>query len=233
MDQNDPQDIFSKFSPNARRILISAQKIAQSMDSALGSEHILLALAVTPNTLANSVLKENLIGMDQIRLTISLNNFRHEAVGMTEEAKDILEIAAQYASQYSHHQIDTEHLLLAIVSNPNSLAADIISRIGADAGKIKLQIKNIFSDLNDYAENAENDKDPESTLPGFDQFMESDGLKEPLLPMDFPGGMPPTHSKKVENFAYDLTLQAKEGKIDPLIGRAKELERVIQPCFSR
>lgn len=229
--ENDPQDIFGKFSPNARRILISAQKIAQSMDSALGSEHILLALAVTPNTLANGILKENMVGMDQIRLTISLNNFRHEAIGMTEEAKDILEIAAQKASQFSHHQIDTEHLLLAIVSNPSSLAADIISRIGASPEKIKTQIENIFTDLNDYTEHAKETKDSENTLSGFDQIMNSDSFNEPIQPMDFPGGqmsMSPNQGKAVENFAYDLTAQAKEGKIDPLIGREKELERVIQ-----
>lgn len=219
-------DVFGKFSPNARRILVSAQKIAQSMDSALASEHILLALAVTPNTLAHSILKENLVGMDQIRLTISLNNFRHSAVGMTEEAKDILEIAAQKASQFSHHQIETEHLLLAIVSNPSSLAADIISRIGADPEKIKNQIENIFTDLSDYTESV---KDQEDALSGFDQFMGPENLNAPLPPMDFPSGtMLPSQGKKVENFAYDLTAQAKDGKIDPLIGREKELERVIQ-----
>src|SRR4030042_3477112 len=100
---SDPKDIFKKFSLNSRRILITSQKIAKGTDSALGSEHILLALAVTPNTLANGILKEHMISMDQIRLVISLHKFQNKATsGISAEAKKILEDAAKIAARLGH-----------------------------------------------------------------------------------------------------------------------------------
>src|SRR3989304_5898289 len=71
-DLPDGSQIFKKFSPQTRKILISAQKIAQNINVPIGSEHILLALAITPGTLSHAILQENMISLDQIRLIISL-----------------------------------------------------------------------------------------------------------------------------------------------------------------
>jgi len=221
---NDPKDIFKKFSQNARKILISSQKIAQNMDSALSSEHILLALAVTPNTLANGILKEHMISMDQIRLVISLHKLQgKDSTGISSEAKEIIEKSAKVASDFGHSQIDSEHLLLAIVSCKNSKAFEIINRIGIDPRILSDQIENFFEDLKDLekpalpnriqGQNPSDNLNDEFSLPN-----------EPPI-MDIPPSM---QVKTLENFTTDLTSSAEEGKIDPVVGRDKEIQRVIQ-----
>jgi len=116
----DPKDIFNKFSLNSRKVLISSQKIAQNTNTAISSQHFLLALAVTPSTLAYSILQEHLISLDQIRLVISLGSLKlpKESTGISLEAKKIIEKAAILAKKFSHQQIDPEHILLSITSTP-------------------------------------------------------------------------------------------------------------------
>ncbi len=221
---SDPKDIFKKFSQNARKILITSQKIAKSTDSPLGSEHILLALAVTPNTLANGILKEHMISMDQIRLVISLHNFQTKsASGISTEAKEILEGAAKFAASFGHNQIDSEHLLLAIVSKKDSLGSEIINRIGVDPEMIKRQIENFFEDINDL-ENASQDQPLQGPIPpDFGGFPQGHHLEPSMSEM--PTSLQP---KSLENFITDLTSMTEEEKIDPVIGREKEIQRVIQ-----
>src|SRR3990167_3694924 len=110
------KNIFRKFSDNSRKILISSQKIAQSVQSPVNSQHILLALAVTPGTLAHAILSEHMISLDQIRLVISLEKDKlvEQEGGLTAEAKSIIEKSAVLARDFGHAQIVPEHLLLAI-----------------------------------------------------------------------------------------------------------------------
>lgn len=223
MNNYDPQDIFKKFAPNARKILISSQKIAQSMDSALGSEHILLALAVTPNTLANGILKEHMISMDQIRLVISLHRFADKnGTGITDEAKEILDLAAKEAQNFGHNKIDTEHLLLAITEKPDSLGAEVINRIGINPEVIRTQIENFFDDLKDMEEANEilsNQQLPPNFNNGEPNYPELPMMQEIQMP-----GKP----KGLEYYTHDLTKEAEEGHLDPVIGREKEIKRAIQ-----
>ncbi|MCL5406969.1 MAG: hypothetical protein M1429_00490, partial [Patescibacteria group bacterium] len=102
----DGSQVFKKFSEHTRKILISAQKIAQNLNTNLGSEHILLALAITPGTLAHSILQEHMISLDQIRLIISLNNTRKKLAEreFSNEAKEILKIAAVLSKKFQHQQ---------------------------------------------------------------------------------------------------------------------------------
>jgi len=212
-------NIFDKFSPNARKILISAQKIAQSMNSALGSEHILLALAITPKTLAQSILREQMVGLDQIRLIVSLHHFTHEPnPGMTAEAKEALKIAAQTALEFKHHQIDSEHLLWGIVSQDAFHAAEIVDRIGTDPEEIINQIRNFFEEMDDQA--------PDTHEEGSEGQFELPPQDQPMPGFSMFGPQPP--KIEIENFTTDLTELARLGKIDPVIGRDKEIQRVIQ-----
>ena len=224
MNNYDPQEIFKKFAPNARKILISSQKIAQSMDSALGSEHILLALAVTPNTLANGILKEHMISMDQIRLVISLHRFADKnGTGITDEAKEVFELAAKEAQNFGHNKIDTEHILLAITEKPDSLGAEVINKIGINPEDIRTQIENFFEDLKDMED--ANEIISQQQLPP--NFSGGDLPNYPDLPpmqeMPMPG-----KPKGLEYYTTDLTKEAEEKKLDPVIGREKEIQRAIQ-----
>jgi len=216
----DPKNIFKKFSQNARRILITSQKIAQGMNSALGSEHILLALAATPNTLANGILKEHMISMDQIRLVISLHRFQKKASGgINDEAKTILENAAKAAAGFGHHQVDTEHLLLAIVSEKSSKGFEIINRIGIDPFTLKSQIENFFDELKNLEKPAPGPMagPPPLSFGPTDDFQ----MPGPILEI-------PPRPKTIDQFINDLTTLAEENKIDPVIGREREIQRVIQ-----
>lgn len=222
MPNNEPQDIFNKFSPNARKILVSSQKIAQSMESALGSGHILLALTITPNTLASGILKEHMISMDQIRLVISLHHPATTANGITEEAKDILELAGKVAQNFGHDKIDTEHLLLAITEKKDSIGAEIINRIGINPEDIRQQIENFFEDIKEIEESPPDIKSSMDLPPNFNPY-ENMGDLPPIAEMQM-GGKP----KGLEYFTTDLTKEARDKKLDPVIGRSREIQRVIQ-----
>ena len=211
-------EIFDKFSQNARKILISAQKIAGQMGTALGSEHILLALAITPKTLAQSILREQMVGLDQIRLIVSLQHFTKEpAPGMTAEAKDALKAAAEVAAEYGHNQIDTEHLLAGIISEEKFHATEVVDRIGSDPNQIIDQIRGFFEEMEDLEDNPKAIGD----LPFNFQMPPNQMPTE--MPM-FPGAS----KVNVESFTTDLTELAKQGKIDPVVGRDHEIERVTQ-----
>lgn len=219
---SNSHDIFNKFSPNARKILIAAQKIAQSMGTALGSEHILLSLAITPKTLAQSILREQMVSLDQIRLIISLHHFTNEPTpGMTAEAKDALKVAAQTAAEFNHSQIDSEHLLWAVLAQDNFHAAEIVDRIGTDPEAIIDQIKDYFDEM-DEPDSSPKPNEFKKEEPNFNFSMPQENF-----PADLPG-FPPMQKVNIDNFTVDLTSQAREGKIDPVVGREREIERLIQ-----
>ena len=226
----DPKDIFKKFSPNARKVLISSQKIAANANSAINSQHILLALAVTPGTLVQAILQEHMISLDQIRLVISLErrNTLEKKGGISEEAKEIIEKATIIAHDFDHSQIDPEHLLLAIVSTNSSLGFEIISRIGADPLAIKEQLNNLFSEIENLQSKPLRPRLHSDFLDsGFPTELPPQG--EGGLPMGTSAPAPSSGGKNIlDYFTVDLTVQAAQGKIDPLIGREKEIQRVIQ-----
>jgi len=226
----EPEEVFKKFSEASRKILISSQKIAQNFNSAIGSEHILLALAITPGTLAHSILQEHMISLDQIRLVISLQANRTATVtpGISEDAKEILKKAANLARKFQHHQIDPEHLLLAITLSGETTAYQIISRIGADPESLSSQINGLFEDIKNLEEKPSllPPKMP-FNLPSFnaEEFPGQDS--HPEMPILEPPMSQPTKNI-LDYFTINLSTQAKEGKTDPLIGRGREIQRVIQ-----
>ncbi|MFA6493349.1 MAG: ATP-dependent Clp protease ATP-binding subunit [Patescibacteria group bacterium] len=233
----EPEEIFKKFSANTRKILISAQKIAQSTHVLIGSEHILLALAVTPGTLAYSVLQEHMISLDQIRLVISLNTTNTTSKtgatkqGLSEDARAVIKKAATLAKKFQHHQIDPEHLLLAITLSQESFAWQVIFRIGSDTEAIQNQIEGLFEDIKELEEK------PFDQLPkmqfNFPQFNFEDFSSNQPSPEMPPADLPPmaggNQQKNVlEYFTINLSTQVKKGEVDPLIGREKEIQRTIQ-----
>jgi ATP-dependent Clp protease ATP-binding subunit ClpC len=228
---NDPKDIFKKFSLSSRKVLISSQKIAANSGTAISSQHILLALALTPGTLAQAILHEHMISLDQIRLIISLEKERlvKQKEGLTAEAQAVIEKSAILAHEYGHAQIDPEHLLLAIVSLSNSLGAEIIARIGVDPALIKKQINNLFRDIQDLETNSVRPPRLQGLSADFSENLPETRFDQDDLPMPPPGPatMPPDKNI-LDYYTVDLTAQAAAGKIDPLIGREKEIQRVIQ-----
>jgi len=227
---DNDKDIFKKFSENSRKVLVSSQKIAQSTSSAINSQHMLLALAVTPGTLAYSILLEHMISLDQIRLVISLQGIKNknDKNGLSPEGRKVLEKAFFGAKNFHHNTIDPEHILLSIVTLEGCLGYEIIARVGSEPSVIRRQIEELFQDIEDI--DFKNLTPPPANQPpmpwGQAPMMPPSGYE---LPMTEQAVMPPQQIKNVlEYYTVDLTAQARDGKNDPLIGRGKELERVIQ-----
>ena len=220
------EDIFKKFSKISQKVLIVAQKISESMHSAIGPEHILIALTSTPNTIAYDILKENGITFDQIRLILSLKNINSaQTQGISSVGKNILERAAKIASDYKHISIDPEHLLLAILQDKNNLAYQILGQIGTETEKISKQIASLFNELSNIDAIIQEKLDQRAEI-------SDGGLTEPNEFYDMPPslGMAPAPKIKdpLKHFTTDLTEKAKNGQLDPVIGRNKEIERIIQ-----
>lgn len=228
-DLPEESQVFKKFSPNTQKILISAQKIAQNINTTIGSEHILLALAITPGTLAHAILQEHMISLDQIRLVISLGAHRSKfpKTGLSGEAKAIIQKAALLAKQFQHYQIDPEHLLLAISSSEDSVGYQIISRIGAEPETISQQINGLFEDIKEIESKPFLAKNFPFDFPPFN-FLETASREAPPEAPATQQPSEPPHKTILDYFTINLSEQARQGKIDPLIGREKELQRVIQ-----
>ena len=200
-------DIFDRFSDNARRVLIQAQKIAQSMASPLDSQHLLLSLVTSPGTLAYDILKEYMVSSDQIKLVLSLRGIKiNKAKGMTDNFGKILKTAVKIAADFNHFSIEPEHLLLSLTQNKDCVGYQILDQVGIEPAKIQSQIENIFQELSGFEEPQANP-------------IEAEGFKI----------IEPTESKSMlEYFATDLTDLASKGTLDPVIDREKEITRCMQ-----
>lgn len=222
-------DIFEKFSETARQVLKTSQNIAKSMGSGVDTAHILLALTVTPGSLAYDILRENMISLDQIRLVLQFEGIRAKVgQGLTLEARRVLRVAAKLASEHNHYSIENEHLLLAIVSDKNQLGYKIIQQIGVEPALIKSQVEAVFEELN-YLEEvtpedaqedenmaANNGRQTERMVPAYEvQTRVGDSTKKSRTPA-------------IDFFTNDLTAAARANSLDPVIGRANELNRVMQ-----
>ncbi len=221
-------DIFERFSETARRVLTTSQNIAKSMNSGIESSHVLFALTATPGSLAYDVLREQMISVDQIRLVLQLEEFQSKAKrGMSEELKKVLQIAAIKASDFNHFTIESEHLLLAIVSDKTCTAYAIVERIGVNPGVIRTQIENLFDELSYIDELVPLPSEAEEKD---DTNHDYESLREKIQPRL---ASTKTVTKKsdtpaLDYFTTDLTAQARRGELDPVIGRDREIFRAMQ-----
>ena len=217
MDNN----IFKKFSDSARKVLTHAQRIAKESRSSINSEHLLIALCATPGTLAYEILHdpENLINVDQIRLILSLRGPESGLQsGISQPAKQVLDIATQSAQDFNHEQIDPEHILLGIVACPSCLACQIISRLGVSPKSLRNQIMGIFEGLSAI------EKINERFSQQIPEMQFNLGPQSPSPILDERGERIST----LEYFGINLTKKAKAKKLDPVIGRDKEIQRIMQ-----
>lgn len=192
---------FTGFTEKANRALNKAVQAAESMGHTyIGSEHLLLGLLSDKTTVAGAVLAARHIQYDNIE------NYIKQAVGVgvptelvpddfTPRSKRIIETAVQLARGMGQALVGTEHVLLAIVREPDCMAAQILAQSGVSLQEI----------VNDVSK----------SIMG--------GTAAPVK-----NGEEVSDGTTLSQFGRDLTKLAKEGKIDPVIGRQKEIERVIQ-----
>lgn len=219
---------FDQFSPLAQRVLARTQKIADSTKRAVGSEHLLLALASIPRTVPYAMLKEHAITIEQIRLVLSLNNlWNHKKTGMTAEVKEVLKVAVHVAARSGSETIEPEHLLSAVVRQRTSRAFQVIARVGVDPRHLKMQLDQSLRAAEDFHIYVQPTSLEDKTPP--DHVHEEDELLfEPMALFDQPSRpQAPAGKKILEEFTSNLTKLAREQKLDPLIGRQAEVERVM------
>ena len=201
-----------RFTQRAQSALTKAQEAAQEMGhSYVGTEHILLGIARESEGLGAKVLHDN--GLDEELTTELIEKFVGRgapgipAQGLTPNAKRVVELAIMCANQLGHSFIGTEHLLMALLREPDCAATRLIASTGADVNKLYTDIVDIFRS-SDYR--------PQQSQP---TQAASAGRS---------GGKGKSDTKTLDQFSRDLNKAAQNGELDPVIGREKEIQRVIQ-----
>ena len=198
---------MERFTQRARRVLsLAHQEAEQSRNNNIGTEHLLLGLMDEEGGVAGRVLRELGMTSDRVRevirrVTTSSSSFDPNRVELAAETQQVLEHAVDEARRLGHHYIGTEHILLGLV-RVDSTAMEVLRRLGVTAEQIRRQTRRV---LNESAS---------SPTPAGSSASRSaaSGAKTPL----------------VDQLATDLTTKAEEKKLDPVIGRQMEIERVIQ-----
>lgn len=237
----DEKDILDKFTPNAKIVLEEAQKIARTDNRPITTEYILLALIQVPGTLSHDILREYSITYDQIRLVLSLrrqktvSKFLHGST-ISENAKEVVKQAFRISVKFRHFNIDTEHLLISVLSNKSFGSYQCVEQVGINPEQIKNQIISIFNDLAEMNEMVTNQKFPPIPQPPLQEhFNEQEGglfdIPEPVNSIRT--SQPPQKKKALEFFGIDMIKKAKQKMFDPVIGRSDEVSRAVQILLRR
>ncbi len=198
------KDKFDRFTKRARRVLILAQEEAIRLNhNYIGTEHLLLGLVKEENGVAVRVLRELGVEPEQIIRAVERTVGRGERrpfgkPSLAPRTKRVIELAVDEARLMGHHYIGTEHLLLGLVREGEGIAVSILRSLGISLERVRSQTARSL--LQSQAESRAS------------QRQRTERKKTPL----------------VDQLGVDLTQLAEEGKLDPVIGREKEIERVIQ-----
>jgi ATP-dependent Clp protease ATP-binding subunit ClpC len=207
---------MERFTQRARRVLSLAHQEAERMhQNYIGTEHLLLGLMKEEGGVAGRVLRE--LGLDAMRMEEVI--IRITGTGQTKTAKlDLspgvqraLENAVEEARKMGHHYIGTEHLLLGLVQLGEGVALDVLRKMGVSAEQIRRQTRRVL-DESTHTTSAEQTA-RRSPVGAAEQSSKEPGK---------------TKTPMVDQLATDLTSLAEENKLDPVIGREMEIERVIQ-----
>ncbi len=204
--------MFERFTDRARRVVVLAQEEARMLNhNYIGTEHILLGLIHEGEGVAAKALESLGISLEAMRQQVEeiIGQGQQAPSGhipFTPRAKKVLELSLREALQLGHNYIGTEHILLGLIREGEGVAAQVLVKLGADLNRVRQQVIQLLS--------------------GYQ------GGKEPANAGGPAEGTPST-SLVLDQFGRNLTLAAREGKLDPVIGREKEIERVMQVLSRR
>lgn len=225
-------DIFDKFSRNLRQVLVMSERIANEQNSPLDTEHQLLALILFKGTLASDILNLLEISIDRAQLVaalVSRKSKESKTLGLSSDAKESILLAVQNASKFKHSHVDCEHLLLSLVSKKSFNSYSVIERIGVDPKKIIEQIESVFQEVGKPKEPKPDQNIDFSAAPDMTPLPE-DSILGPFGAFSDNSN---TQTRKRKNsvlkqFTSNISSLAKSGKLDPVIGREGEIERIMQ-----
>lgn len=209
--------MFERFTDRARRVVVLAQDEARNLNhNYIGTEHLLLGLITEGEGVAAKALDMMNIERDQVREAVIdiIGEGEKPVEGhipFTPRAKRIFELSLREALQLGHNYIGTEHLLLGLLKEGEGVAAQVLTKLGADLSQVRQAVIQLLSGY-------QSDGDNRETV----------GVSG--NPVRDPGQ---TNSAILEQFGRNLTQAAREGKLDPVIGRKTEMERVMQVLSRR
>jgi len=203
--------MFERFTDRARRVVVLAQEEARMLNhNYIGTEHILLGLIHEGEGVAAKALEALGISLEAVRSQVEeiIGQGQQAPSGhipFTPRAKKVLELSLREALQLGHNYIGTEHILLGLIREGEGVAAQVLVKLGADLNRVRQQVIQLLSGYQGK------------------EAVASGGPAE---------GTPST-SLVLDQFGRNLTQAAREGKLDPVIGREKEIERVMQVLSRR
>ena len=223
--------MFERFTDRARRVVVLAQEEARALNhNYIGTEHILLGLIHEGEGVAAKALESMGISLEAVRTEVEdiIGTGGHPPSGyipFTPRAKKVLELALREALQLGHKYIGTEHILLGLIREGEGVAAQVLVKLGADLSRVRQQVIQLLSGY----EGGEPESEQASDEPAGAGVGGNDSA--PSAPSGKPGQK--SNSLVLDQFGRNLTQAAKEGKLDPVVGRGKEIERIMQVLSRR
>jgi ATP-dependent Clp protease ATP-binding subunit ClpC len=211
--------MFERFTDRARRVVVLAQEEARMLNhSYIGTEHILLGLIHEGEGVAAKALESLSISLGAVREQVQeiIGQGQQTPSGhipFTPRAKKVLELSLREALQLGHNYIGTEHILLGLIREGEGVAAQVLVKLGADLNRVRQTVIQLLSGYQGGAGGKE------TAGAGVSSGGQSEGA--------------PAGSVVLDQFGRNLTAAAREGKLDPVIGRAQEMERVMQVLSRR
>jgi ATP-dependent Clp protease ATP-binding subunit ClpC len=203
--------MFERFTDRARRVVVLAQEEARMLNhNYIGTEHILLGLIHEGEGVAAKALESLGISLDAVRAQVEeiIGQGQQAPSGhipFTPRAKKVLELSLREALQLGHNYIGTEHILLGLIREGEGVAAQVLVKLGADLNRVRSTVIQLLSGY----------QGKEAVTQGG------------------PAEGTPSTSLVLDQFGRNLTVAAREGKLDPVIGRDNEIERVMQVLSRR
>ncbi|MHB8189591.1 MAG: ATP-dependent Clp protease ATP-binding subunit [Ferrimicrobium sp.] len=206
--------MFERFTDRARRVLVLAQEEAKTLNhNYIGTEHILLGLIHEGEGIAAKSLEALGVSLDGVREEVV--KLSHVSPGptptsppFTVRAKKVLELSLREALQLGHNYIGTEHMLLGLVREGEGVGATVLLNLGVDLSRVREQVREILSSY----------EGKETANAGVG----------PSTGQESQGGSP-----VLDQFGRNLTQMARERKLDPVVGRDREIERMMQVMSRR
>ncbi|MCP5030111.1 MAG: ATP-dependent Clp protease ATP-binding subunit [Actinomycetia bacterium] len=217
--------MFERFTDRARRVVVLAQEEARLLNhNYIGTEHILLGLIHEGEGVAAKALESLGISLEAVRSQVE------EIIGQggsspsghipfTPRAKKVLELSLREALQLGHNYIGTEHILLGLIREGEGVAAQVLVKLGADLSRVRQQVIQLLSGYSGPGAGAGG-----GAAPSGDKAGATAGGS---------GQETPSGSLVLDQFGRNLTQLARDKKLDPVIGRTRETERVMQVLSRR
>ena len=196
--------MFERFTEKAIKVIMLAQEEARRLGhNFVGTEQILLGLIGEGTGVAAKVLKSMGVNLKDARVEVEKiigrgSGFVAVEIPFTPRAKRVLELSLEEARQLGHNYIGTEHLLLGLIREGEGVAARVLENLGVDLAKVRTQVIRMLGETAEVAGGGGG------------------------------GGKGSTKTPTLDEFGSNLTQQASDGKLDPVVGRQNEIERVIQ-----